>query len=292
MKFCRTIRIWIACLWSATIIFSSAMAQAINVMSNQFVNVDGVNIHYRSGGNGPFLLLLHGFTLSNEQWEPFYEKFFKQYTVIAPDFLGHGKSDRLDTPFSYDRWAGIMFHFLDSLNIDETSAIGHSAGAITLLHMLEQNSHRFRSVVLISGALRMSSEGINILKEDSYEKANQGMQSYYLKIHFNDRQRIDSVFSDIRLMAQQFPTEQVEISSSLSSLSSCTVPVFLIWGERDVYFPVEIALELYNNLPDVRLWVIPGQGHTPVWEAMGGDKQASASFPDRVMEFFDRSTGK
>ena len=57
--------------------------------------VDGFKIHYRVGGSGPFLLMLHGMTLTGEQWLPFAEDFRNTYTVIVADLPGHGGSSPL-----------------------------------------------------------------------------------------------------------------------------------------------------------------------------------------------------
>ena len=59
------------------------------------------------------------------------------------------------------------------------------------------------------------------------------------------------------------------------ALSQAKLPILLIWGDRDYFFPMDIATELYTSLPDARFWVIPAQGHTPLWTFMGGDENAN-----------------
>lgn len=104
--------------------------------------------------------------------------------------------------------------------------------------------------------------------------------------------RISGVFRDIKGFAREYPTKTVEAEDDLGRFSGINVPIFLIWGDRDYYFPVDIATELFLALPDARLWIIPQQGHTPLWKFMGGDDRASETFPMVAREFLDQDPGK
>ena len=57
----------------------------------------------------------------------------------------------------------------------------------------------------------------------------------------------------------------------------------LIWGDKDVGFPVEFALEMYRAMPNAALWVLPGQGHMALWES----EKAQVVFPSIVHKFFE-----
>src|SRR5690606_9894750 len=125
------------------------------VEEGNFVTVDGVKLHYRKGGQGPFLLLLHGFTLSSDQWSEYFDEFSNSYTVIAFDFPGHGRSSRTGREFSFDHWTQLIIKAKDKLEIRQAKAIGHSYGAITLMSIARQQPDLFESMVLISGAHRL-----------------------------------------------------------------------------------------------------------------------------------------
>lgn len=59
-----------------------------------------------------------------------------------------------------------------------------------------------------------------------------------------------------------------------------------MWGDRDETNPIDIAVELYKAIRHASLWVVPDQGHMPVWEQRGGSAHAQARFPNAVREFF------
>jgi len=274
-------------LITAMTLISSNIIQAKNfpISENNHVTVDSVRLHYRTGGQGPYLLLLHGFTLSSEEWTEFFDDFSPNYTIIAFDLPGHGKSDRPDGSFSYNKWAELILKALDMLNIQSVKAIGHSAGAITLLHMAIMQPDALESMILIDGAHRGSKESKEELMADGFEKADSELQKYYLKIHHNDMDRISAIFEDIRDMAARYPVSSKEAEPILSKIKKVSIPVFLIWGDHDFHFPMDIVTELYLALPNSRLWVIPDQGHVPIWSFMGGDEQAADLFVEMAKEF-------
>ena len=75
-------------------------------------------LHYRTGGTGPHLIMLHGFTLSSEQWSEYFDDFGSDYTIVAFDLPGHGKSDRPKGTFSYESWAELVLQAVELLGID------------------------------------------------------------------------------------------------------------------------------------------------------------------------------
>lgn len=87
-------------------------------------------VGYRIAGDGPPLLLLHGYFGQGRQWEPFLETFSAHYTVIAPDLLGHGTSTITGENFEVAASAQALWQLLDALALSEFRAVGYSAGAL------------------------------------------------------------------------------------------------------------------------------------------------------------------
>ncbi|WP_157638170.1 alpha/beta fold hydrolase [Flexithrix dorotheae] len=256
---------------------------SLKVTGGNFVTVDGVQFHYRKGGRGPYLLLLHGFTLSSDQWTEYFDKFAEQYTVIALDFPGHGKSERTGKEFNFDHWTQLTIKALEKLQIKQVKAIGHSYGAITLMSIARQQPDLIKAMVLISGAHRLDSTMQAILLEDSFEKADVDLQNFYRKIHRDNMEQIQGIFSDIRKFAEN--------SSPLirEQLGEIDLPILLIFGDRDSFYSMETIAEMYNALPNAQLWVIPEQGHAPVWQFMGADELTHQVFSKKVRQFLKHS---
>lgn len=245
--------------------------------------VDGVKIHYRIGGSGSPLLLIHGFTLNGSQWEPFLNDLMHNFTVIVPDLPGHGLSDAPDGPFRFQKTAGIMFGLLEQLQVRKVSCIGHSAGGITLLYMAKERPERIKAMILVASAHRIAAKGRQLLRDETFESLDTETKSFYRDMHPQGDRQIKRLFTQLHGIA----SDNQAFVFPPGDLSAITIPTLLIWGDRDDYFPLDIAMEIYQTLPNAQLWVIPGQGHTPIWKSMGGSETAAGLFPSVAAGFFD-----
>src|SRR6478672_5413920 len=92
--------------------------------TTRFVTIHGHERAYRMCGSGPALLLLHGIGDSSASWVPLMRPLAEQYTVIAPDLLGHGESDKPRADYSVAAYANGMRDLLDVLDIDKATVVG------------------------------------------------------------------------------------------------------------------------------------------------------------------------
>ncbi|HSV41150.1 MAG TPA: alpha/beta fold hydrolase [Nocardioidaceae bacterium] len=120
----------------------------------QFVTVHGHKRAFVKTGSGPALLLLHGLGCAHSSWEPVIEQLAKRYTVIAPDFLGHGQSDKPRADYSLGGYANGMRDLLTILGIDKVTVVGHSFGGGVAMQFAYQFPERTERMVLVaSGGL-------------------------------------------------------------------------------------------------------------------------------------------
>ena len=119
--------------------------------SHEIVTPDGAEIYYRVYGEGPPLLLVHGFFATGELWEPLLDDLASSYTLIVPDMRGHGRSSNPDNTFIHEKSGGDMLAVLDDLDIEEVQAVGFSSGAMSLIHAATSQQDRFKSLVLLGG---------------------------------------------------------------------------------------------------------------------------------------------
>ena len=89
------------------------------------------------------------------------------------------------------------------------------------------------------------------------------------------------------IMAQMdgFGDNYVDFDISPEHLMTIETRTLLVWGDRDLNFPVEYALEIYRAMPNAALWVLPGLAHMALW----GSEEAEAMFPGVVQDFFEES---
>src|ERR671923_740923 len=88
----------------------------------------GHRMSYRTAGEGPVLLLIHGITGTSEQWNDAFPLLAEHHTVLAPDLLGHGDSAKPRGDYSLGAHASGIRDLLVGLGIDRASVVGHSLG--------------------------------------------------------------------------------------------------------------------------------------------------------------------
>ncbi|MFW6070707.1 MAG: 2-succinyl-6-hydroxy-2,4-cyclohexadiene-1-carboxylate synthase, partial [bacterium] len=112
--------------------------------------------HYQIAGNGPPLVLLHGFTGSSDNWAGLMEALSADYTLIAPDLPGHGQTTDGD-PLPEDAYtmpavARDLDALLQHLGLPSTHLLGYSMGGRLALYLALQQPERWRTLILESAS--------------------------------------------------------------------------------------------------------------------------------------------
>src|SRR5580698_1705237 len=117
-------------------------------------NVEYRTIHgYRRAfvkvGRGPAILLIHGIGDSSDTWRPVVDQLAKHHTVIAPDLLGHGRSEKPRADYSIAGYANGMRDLLSVLDVDRVTVVGHSLGGGVAAQFAYQFPDRCERLVLV-----------------------------------------------------------------------------------------------------------------------------------------------
>jgi pimeloyl-ACP methyl ester carboxylesterase len=115
--------------------------------------VNGVRINYKIGGQGPAVLLLHGYTETSHMWLPLMPLLATSHTVIAPDLRGAGNSER--PPGGYDKttMSNDMRELVHQLGFKQVSVIGHDIGLMVAYAYAAQYPSEVSKVVLMDAFL-------------------------------------------------------------------------------------------------------------------------------------------
>lgn len=116
----------------------------------QYVTIHGHRRAYVKTGSGPAVLLLHGMACDHTTWAPVIEKLARHYTVIAPDLLGHGQSDKPRADYSVGGYANGMRDLLTVLGIERATVVGHSLGGGVAMQFGYQFPERTERLVLVA----------------------------------------------------------------------------------------------------------------------------------------------
>ena len=116
----------------------------------QYLTIHGHKRAFVKAGNGPALLLLHGLGCDHTTWNPVIAALARRYTVIAPDLLGHGLSDKPRADYSVGGYANGMRDLLTVLGIDRVTVVGHSLGGGVAMQFAYQFPERTERMILVA----------------------------------------------------------------------------------------------------------------------------------------------
>jgi len=152
----RSLR-WISVLCSCLPYLAAFGAPCASAADTRLVSRDadvaGVQIHYTTGGNGPALILLHGYAETSRMWTPLFPLLGDKFTLIAPDLPGIGDSaipsDGLDM-----KTAAIRIHALaKSLGVEKARVVGHDIGLMVAYAYATQFPSETEKLVLMDAFL-------------------------------------------------------------------------------------------------------------------------------------------
>lgn len=263
----------------AALLASEGLCAQSTSLRADSVEVNGISLHYRAGGDGPPLLLLHGFTGAGVWWDPLLERLAENYTTIVPDLPGHGRSEGGPDPYRFDEVATDVYALMDELGIDRFRAVGYSGGGIVLIHMATQEPGRIEAMAVVS-APHVHSRS-TILEFPSFEDHPAQVREYWLEVHPGGEAQVRRLIASFHGLSEY--VEEIDVPPE--ELSNIEARTLIVLGDRDPVFPVPLALEMYQAIPNVALWIIPMEGHSAIWPDWGGSAEAASIFPAIVTRF-------
>ncbi|HEX4017172.1 MAG TPA: alpha/beta fold hydrolase [Frankiaceae bacterium] len=255
----------------------------------QHVRIHGEDVAYRRCGDGPVLLLLHGIAGSSGTWIAAMRLLQRDYTVIAPDFLGHGKSSKPLGDYSLGNHASGIRDFLQTLGIERVSVIGQSFGGGVALQFAYQFPELCERLVLVDagGLGREVSILLRLITLPAVEYAMPVLFPEFVRnwgdpvAKFLGDKGIRSargieMWRAYRSLTQQenrkafVRTMRAVIDPGGQSVNAMSrmylaahLPTLIVWGEQDRIIPVAHAYQAHEAIAHSRLEVMPGVGHFP-----------------------------
>jgi pimeloyl-ACP methyl ester carboxylesterase len=115
----------------------------------RYATIHGYRRAYVKAGTGPAMLLIHGIGDSSDTWRPVVEQLAEHHTVIAPDLLGHGRSEKPRADYTIAGFANGMRDLLTVLEVERVTVVGHSLGGGVAAQFAYQFPERCERLVLV-----------------------------------------------------------------------------------------------------------------------------------------------
>jgi pimeloyl-ACP methyl ester carboxylesterase len=259
-------------------------------LSPNEIELHGHRVSYRRGGSGPVLLLLHGITNSSATWEGVAPSLCEQFTVIAPDLLGHGESATPRGDYSLGAHAAGVRDLLGALGIDRVTVVGHSLGGGIAMQFVYQFPERSERLVLVSSG-GLGREVHLLLRAATLPGAEYVLPALTSAGLLDAGRRAGELLrrlrlapaGDLAILARGFAsldntgsrqaflhTVRAVIEPSGQRVSAqdrlhlaALLPSLIVWGENDSIIPVEHGVAAHEAMPGSRFEVFPGAGHMP-----------------------------
>jgi pimeloyl-ACP methyl ester carboxylesterase len=101
---------------------------AVAGFADRYAQVNGIRIHYKIGGHGSPVVLLHGYAQTGHMWIPAMGPLAQKHTVIVPDLRGAGSSDKPDSGYDKKTMANDIHELVKSITAEPAALVGHDIG--------------------------------------------------------------------------------------------------------------------------------------------------------------------
>jgi pimeloyl-ACP methyl ester carboxylesterase len=252
----------------------------------EFVPIQGARMRCLISGQGPSVLLLHGLLGTADAWGAATQRLAADSTVLAPDALGIGGSDRVPgLDVSLTAAADRIVALMDAKDIWQTDIVGTSHGGSVALMLAARHPDRVRSLILHAPANPFSDIADPLIRfyrtalgrrfASRIPMVPASVQSLALGRMYGDASRVRSGSLECYLRSLRIPgtveyvlsiidrwyEDMVELAAVLPSVRN--VPALLLWGDRDRAVSLASGERLVGCFEKASLLVIPGAGHLP-----------------------------
>lgn len=241
------------------------------------VTIDGYDVNYFEGGDGPTLLMLHGMADDRHSFVGTAGELTGDYRVILPDLQGHGDNvPDPDLDYSIAGQRAFVESFVAALDLDTfflagNSMGGHISAAFTLAHPDQVDRLILVNApgLVVDDTVVYGGFGAPITTHDEFDALMQrvlynppsvpGPVKNYLIDTTNHRMEfINGLAQSVRGGAEHDLSDRIE---------TLAVPTLVLWGAEDVVVPMGVAEAYADRIPDAELVLLPEAGHSPQMEA-------------------------
>ncbi len=251
----------------------------------EILDVEGVQIAYRAVGNGPVLLLTHGFSASSHMFADNAAVLSDAFTVVTWDMRGHGSTDAPQDQAAYSAAlaVGDMLAILDHIGAEQAVIGGHSLGGFLSLSFYAAHPDRVSGLMLIdTGPGYRKAEaraGWNEMAErfaKNFERngldAMQTSEELSADVH---RHGASGLAKAARGILTQHDSQVIDLLPTIST------PTLVIVGSLDTPF-IGGSQYMASKIPGARLVMIEGAGHAPNVSHPAEFNAAARSLPSSV----------
>jgi pimeloyl-ACP methyl ester carboxylesterase len=216
------------------------------------------------------IVFIHGVGLTYEIWQPQLD-FFTNYSTLAYDILGHGKSSLKKQNISFDDFSDQLIKLIDELNFQKIHLVGFSIGSLIARNFATKFNDRLQSLVLLGSIYKRTEQQQKIVNERfNQAKKELKLSKLALKRWFTDKylennpdtyDKISSILSSNN-MANFIKVYELFVNhKNDEDFEKITVNTLITTGENDIGSTIEMSQELNKIIKNSRLKIIKNGKH-------------------------------
>lgn len=284
--------------WHSAALASRLRASLANcgfrgVIAADQVDVDGLTIAYRRMGQGPPLVLLHGFFGDSRVWRPQFE-LADEYAVVAWDCPGCGGSTTPPPAFRMRDFARLLGSFIRALELDRPHVLGLSFGGTLALELYRQRPELPRTLVLadtyagwsgsfppevVEKRLQGSLPDLLLSPEEVVEKWMPGFVTAGAPSRVVEE--LETIIRDFDPAGMEVMIRSLAEADLRAVLPEVRIPTLLIWGAEDVRSPLAVTEAMRAGIDGAELSILAAAGHL-------SNQEAAEAFTGEVRAFLRR----
>lgn len=269
------------------IVAAAAIQPYPPAFSTKMIQTNGTSLFVRFGGQGPAVVLLHGFGDTGDMWAPLAAALVQDHTVIVPDLRGMGRSSHPDTGYTKKNQALDIAGIMDALKVERAALVTHDIGNMVGYALAVQFPQRITRWAVIDAPLPGIGHWDEIVRSPllwhfnfrgpDVERLVQGRERIYLDRFYNELsahpERIDEqtrahyaglyaqphAMHDAFEQFAAFTPDAADNKALLASNGKLPMPVLAIGAEKS--FGPGMAEELRFVAGDVTGAIVPDSGH-------------------------------
>jgi len=232
--------------------------------------IDNLKINCKIAGQGPAILILHGWGGSSDSWLKVQEILAKAgFKVICPDFPGFGKSKTPFETWGAKEYANFVLNLTKILELQKFFLLGHSFGGRVAIKFSVLYPEKIKSLILCDSAgikqkwglgekliFQISKLGNAIFTPTPLKRfKDKAKNLFYLFLRHRDYAKADGM---MRKILKKVITEDL-----LDDLPQIKTRTLIIWGESDKLVPVKYVHIFKEKIENSELKILPKIGHSP-----------------------------
>jgi pimeloyl-ACP methyl ester carboxylesterase len=248
---------------------------ATTSVAEKYVTLSHGQTRYLEAGEGYPTILLHGvgFTGGADGWFLNIGPLATQFRVLAPDFVGWGKGDRLDLEYSFAYLADFVREFQDALGIERSNIVGHSMGGWVASVFAYESPERVNKLVLVAagGTATRTLPSMTQFKPPTREQIR-GQLGTRVKAPGVDLDTLaDQEFAKAQIPGAVEAYQKImnHMNNPLTRLRYNTLrrlphikaPTLVIWGRQDSTNALELGQRTHELIPGSKMVIVEDCDH-------------------------------